>query len=79
MTDGDSGGIVIVGAGLGAIRTIEAIRRNGNTETITLVGGAFLAVLLVATFVFASKPKMAACFVRMTPASIGRARPTIRA
>jgi 3-phenylpropionate/trans-cinnamate dioxygenase ferredoxin reductase subunit len=38
MTDGDSGGIVIVGAGLGAIRTIEAIRRNGHTGTITLVG-----------------------------------------
>jgi 3-phenylpropionate/trans-cinnamate dioxygenase ferredoxin reductase subunit len=38
MTAGDRGGIVIVGAGLGAIRTIEAIRRNGHTETITLVG-----------------------------------------
>ena len=38
MTAGDSGDIVIVGAGLGGIRTIEAIRRNGYTGTITLVG-----------------------------------------
>jgi len=38
VTTRDDDGIAVVGAGLGGIRTIEALRRNGYTGPITLVG-----------------------------------------
>lgn len=40
-------------------------------KSVTIFGGAFLAVLLFATFFFASKPKMTMAFGGLTPADQG--------
>lgn len=40
-------------------------------KSVTLFGGAFLAVLLLATFYFASKPKMEIVFGGLSPTDVG--------
>lgn len=42
-----------------------------SQRTITVVGGGFLVVLLIATFIFASKPKMTSVFPGLDPAEVG--------